>query len=146
MSRICFVTSFTGARLNGVTPTHESACVSLRQGPRTVVSMSKDKDGQQKGFFGKIKESIMRPLVSVPGGSSKSADLLECVFCSGKGRCDCDACKGSGKDSLGTCFMCNGKTSLTCTVCNGFGAVDRIRRGGTDDSSSFFKKDKKKMD
>lgn len=97
----------------------------------------------KKGLFGRLKDSILRPIVTVPGGG-KGGDLMECVFCKGSGYNDCDACKGSGKDSLGTCLMCGGKTYLECTVCRGVGTVDRIRRGGTDDSNQYVSKGQKK--
>lgn len=96
---------------------------------------------KKKGFLGKLKEQLWKPLVTVPGGGGKG-ELLECVFCKGTGSCDCDACKGTGKDTLGVCMMCDGKTSLTCAVCNGVGAVDRIRRGGTDDRNTYTTKEK----
>lgn len=96
----------------------------------------------KKGLFARMKENILRPLVTVPGGG-QGGDLLECVFCKGKGVNDCDGCQGSGKDAMGTCFMCEGKTYLTCTVCEGVGTVDRIRRGGTDDRNEFTIKKKR---
>lgn len=105
--------------------------------------MAADQKGKGKGFFGKLKETIMRPIVTVPGGG-QGGDLLECVFCKGSGINDCDACKGSGKDALGTCFMCEGKTSIKCTVCEGVGTVDRIRRGGTDDRNEYVVNRKKR--
>lgn len=142
MSGVCFVSGFAGTQLHGVAQGYQAARLSPRRGTIRVVSMSDDES--KKGFFGKLKERIMRPIVTVPGGGG-TGDLLECVFCSGSGKCDCDACKGSGRDARGTCLMCNGKTKLTCTVCNGFGAVDRIRRGGTDDRNTYFSKNKKKM-
>lgn len=95
----------------------------------------------KKGLFGKLREQLWKPFVAVPGSGGRG-DLLECVFCSGSGTCDCDACKGTGKDALGTCFMCSGKTTLTCTVCSGVGAVDNVRRGGTDDKNNYTKKQK----
>lgn len=103
---------------------------------RITASAGADDKGDKKGLFSRLKESILRPIVTVPGGG-QGGDLLECTFCKGAGRNDCDACRGSGKDALGTCMMCDGKTSLTCTVCEGVGTVDRIRRGGTDDSNEY---------
>lgn len=108
----------------------------------------KSKDGpansqqKKKGFFGRLTENILRPIVTVPGGG-KGGDLLDCVFCKGSGVRDCDACKGTGKDALGMCFMCEGKTQLKCAVCNGVGKVDRIRRGGTDDRNEYTVKKRK---
>lgn len=77
-------------------------------------------------------------------GGGREGDLVDCVFCIGNGYNDCDACKGSGRDSLDTCLMCSGKTYLECTVCRGVGTVDRIRRGETDDSGQFVSKGQKK--
>ncbi|PXF47443.1 hypothetical protein BWQ96_02774 [Gracilariopsis chorda] len=99
-------------------------------------------NAENKGFFRKLKDTILRPIVTVPGGGD-GRELIDCVFCKGSGFCDCDACKGSGKDALGTCFMCEGKTYIKCTVCQGVGTVDRIRRGGTDDKNEFVVKKKK---
>lgn len=101
----------------------------------------KSKGKPKTGLFGRIRNSILKPLVSVPGGG-KGKDLFECVFCKGSGFCDCDACRGTGKDAMGTCLMCSGKTSLMCTVCSGIGTVDLIRRGGTDDSNQYITKKK----
>lgn len=95
-----------------------------------------------KGLFGRLKEALLRPIVTVPG--SGGGDLVGCVFCKGSGFNDCDGCKGSGKDSLGTCLMCGGKTYLECTVCRGVGTVDRVRRGGTDDSNQYVVKNQRK--
>lgn len=93
------------------------------------------------GFFGKIRESILKPIVAVPGSQGTGA-LYDCVFCEASGFQKCDGCQGSGTDSLGKCLMCNGKGSLKCTVCKGVGVVDRIRRGGTDDKNEYLAKKK----
>lgn len=38
--------------------------------------------------------------------------LEDCPFCDkSSGVMTCDACKGSGADSLGECLMCTGKVS-----------------------------------
>lgn len=141
MSSVCFVNGFTGAPVSWARE-QLVAPVSPRRETKYAVRMHA---WSKKGFFAKLKQSVLRPLVSVPG-SGGSGKLLECVFCTGTGKCDCDACKGTGKDALGTCLMCDGRTVLTCTVCNGIGAVDRIRRGGTDDGNQYFKKNMKKLD
>lgn len=109
----------------------------------TWVAMSSDsKDTSKKrGLFGRIKEAVLRPIVTVPGGGIGGA-LIECVFCKGSGMCDCDGCNGSGKDAMGPCLMCDGKTRLECTVCSGVGTVDRVRRGGTDDKNEYTLKKK----
>lgn len=139
MYTAAFVSAFTGGCKSFPHLPSASRDVSLRDksARRPLVSMARQ--SKEKGFFGKLKESILRPIVSVPG-SKPNAKIYECVFCKGSGVCNCDACKGSGKDTLGTCLMCGGKTSLTCTVCLGVGMVDIIRRGGTDDSNTFIKK------
>lgn len=103
----------------------------------------KTSSDSSKGLFGRFKDAIMKPIVTVPGGGTGD-DLLECIFCKGSGFNDCDACRGSGKDALGTCMMCDGKCYLKCTVCSGVGAVDRIRRGGTDDQNEYIIKRKRK--
>lgn len=91
-----------------------------------------------KGLLGRLREGILKPLVTVPGSGAKG-DLLDCPFCT-KGKNECTGCKGTGKDPLGTCLMCDGKTKLTCTVCDGVGMVDRIRRGGTDGRGEYLGK------
>lgn len=112
------------------------------EGEKPAKKSKKKKSGKpipppKKGLFGRLSNTFLRPLVAVPGGG-KDGELFECVFCKGSGVCDCDACRGTGKDALGTCLMCDGKMSLTCTVCSGVGTVDCIRRGGTDDNNDFL--------
>lgn len=133
-----FVSTFSGVALGVDYSTRQPLAISPQRHPSVHVFMSGEK---KKGLFGKLKEQLWKPIVTVPGGGGRG-DLLECVFCKGTGECDCDACKGSGKDALGTCLMCDGKTRLTCTVCSGIGAVDRIRRGGTDDRNTYTTKEK----
>lgn len=135
---IGFASAFSGVAVSVGSSRHQRPTIDPQRPPNGRIFMS---DEKKKGLFGKLKEQLFKPLVTVPGGGGRG-DLLNCVFCSGTGTCDCDACKGTGKDVLGTCMMCDGKTSLTCTVCNGVGAVDRIRRGGTDDSNEYMTKEK----
>mmetsp|Transcript_24624 Transcript_24624/g.97250 ORF Transcript_24624/g.97250 Transcript_24624/m.97250 type:complete len:142 (-) Transcript_24624:922-1347(-) len=87
--------------------------------------------------LGGLWENLQKKLVRTTGTENDS--LEDCPFCNGGTR-ECDACKGSGKDKLGTCLMCDGKASLMCAVCSGIGKVDIIRRGGTDDRNEFTKK------
>ena len=101
-------------------------------------SMSNEK---KPGFLSKLRQGILKPIVAVPG-SQGQGDVIDCVFCRGSGFQECSGCKGTGKDSLGTCYMCNGKASVKCTVCCGVGAVDRVRRGGTDDKNQYVVKNK----
>lgn len=98
---------------------------------------------QKGGFFNRLKDQILRPLIEVPGSGGKEGQWYDCVFCEGTGVIDCDACNGTGRDALGVCLMCKGKTTLTCLVCNGSGVVDRVRRGGTDDNNQYTKKKKR---
>lgn len=130
MTNTGFVSSFIGDQLLMQSQTNKRIC------SKQHVIQWKMSANKGKGFFGKLKETILRPVVTVPGGGT-GGDLLECVFCKGSGVCDCDACQGTGKDSLGECLMCQGKNTLTCTVCSGIGTVDRIRRGGTDDRNEY---------
>lgn len=128
-------------RIRGVVPSE-----SVKELRRQIQSAANSggKKGEKKGLFGRLKDAVLRPIVTVAGGSGSNYELVDCVFCKGSGFNDCDACKGSGKDSLGTCLMCGGKTYLECTVCRGVGTVDRVRRGGTDDSGQYLLKNKKK--
>lgn len=137
MASLGFVSSpgrlrlFSGSRLL----TNQKTC---RRSSNVAGFVMQEKS--KKGLFGRLKDSVLKTLVTVPGGGTANSELIECVFCTGSGICNCDACKGTGKDALGTCLMCDGKTHLTCTVCCGVGTVDRIRRGGTDDRKEFVVK------
>lgn len=116
---------------------------TIRSNVRSAADGPSKNSKESKGLFGRMKDAVLRKIVTVPGGG-KGGDLISCVFCKGTGFNDCDACKGTGKDSLGTCLMCDGKTYLECTVCRGVGMVDRIRRGGTDDAGEYIVSRKKK--
>lgn len=93
----------------------------------------------KKGLFGKLRDAVLRPIVSVPGAQG-NGELLDCVFCEASGYQSCTGCNGSGKDALGRCLMCEGAGNLKCNVCSGVGIVDRIRRGGTDDKNEYVVK------
>lgn len=98
------------------------------------------KDKKRGGFLGTLRDAVLRPLVAVPGSQASGARVVGCPFCT-NGRCDCTGCGGSKVDPLGGgCIMCGAVGSLTCTVCNGVGAVDRVRRGGTDGRNQWTKK------
>lgn len=140
MTRVAFVNGALQTRPYGATLDSARVAACPQRPTRRALIMSGEP--AKKGFFGKLRENLLRPIVTVPGSGGKG-DLLECIFCKGSGINECDACKGSGKDALGQCLMCDGKTSLTCTVCNGVGMVDRIRRGGTDDRNEYVIKGKK---
>lgn len=91
------------------------------------------------GLFGKMRDALLRPIVTVPGSGAKG-DLVDCPFCETSGKNDCSGCRGTGNDPMGKCLMCDGKKKLTCTVCDGVGLVDRIRRGGTDGKGQYLGK------
>lgn len=103
---------------------------------RNAPSMLAKKEPGGGGFFKKMRDAVLRPVVMVPG-SGGSGELLDCVFCKGCGTRDCSGCKGNGKDALGTCIMCDGAGVLSCDVCSGVGLVDKVRRGGTDDRNEY---------
>lgn len=121
-------------------PNNTAVC---RRPARGVVVAHTGKGGRGRGGgpFRKLRDAILRPIVSVPGSNSNN-DLIDCVFCEGTGRLDCDACNGTGKDALGVCMVCDGKGTLECHVCNGVGLVDRVRVGGTDDNRDWAVKNK----
>lgn len=114
--------------------------------PLTMKGSGNGAPKSNKGLFGKLKDDLLRRIVTVPGGGGDpDKELIECVFCEGVGKIECDGCNGTGIDVLGsTCLMCDGKKVLTCPVCNGVGMVDRVRRGGTDDEKQFVVKGKEK--
>lgn len=115
--------------------------------PLTMKGSGNGPESNNKGLFAKLKEDLLRRIVTVPGGGDPDKELIECVFCDGSGQIDCDGCNGTGIDVLGsTCLMCDGKKHLTCPVCNGVGMVDRVRRGGTDDRKEFVVKQKKRTE
>lgn len=94
----------------------------------------------RSGLFGKMRDALLRPIVTVPGSGAKGA-LVDCPFCKTTGKNDCTGCRGTGSDPMGKCLMCDGKKKLTCTVCDGVGLVDRIRRGGTDGKGEYLSND-----
>lgn len=80
--------------------------------------------------------NIQKAVVATPG--VKNADLDDCPFCDATGQQRCDACRGSGRDSLGKCLACGGRGGRTCSVCVGIGKVDSVRKGGTDTAGKYL--------
>lgn len=108
--------------------------------PPARVTVAKAAGPKKKGGFLKnLRDTILRPMVTVPGAEGRG-ELMDCVFCTGEGKRDCDGCSGTGLDFLGKCLMCDGKKKLVCDVCSGVGIVDRVRRGGTDDENDWVMK------
>lgn len=132
--RSCFVLPGTFVCNNGASPT----LVRLSSRPASVPLCMCAKSSKSKpGLFGRLRDTILRPIVTVPGSGAQGS-LVDCPFCKTTGKNDCTGCKGTGKDPMGTCLMCDGKKMLTCTVCDGVGVVDRVRRGGTDGKGEYL--------
>eukprot|EP00171_Calliarthron_tuberculosum_P014230 IDg14230t1 len=85
--------------------TRVATCV--RMGPKRADG-SEVPAARPRGLFGKLRDAVLRPIVSVPGSEGRG-DLLDCVFCKSTGRNDCEGCAGCGTDALGKCLMCDGR-------------------------------------
>ncbi len=86
-----------------------------------IVASAKNNGKVKKGILRGIRDTLLRPLVTVPGARGRG-DLLDCTFCAGSGKIECSGCNRTGVDALNTtCIMCDGATTLMCDVCNGVG-------------------------